>query len=84
LSSTKLLKNYLLDECDEDDDDVDAGVIGEDDVVLEVQGQGHHGKTSGLKINLNISKKVFTILHTPIHLDTHRDTHCDTHPDTHY
>jgi hypothetical protein len=60
LSSTKLLKNYLLDECDEDDDvDVDAGVIGEDDVVLEVQGQGHHGKTSGLKINLNISKNSF-------------------------
>jgi hypothetical protein len=30
---------------------VDGGGDEVDDVVLEVQGQGHHGKTSGLKKN---------------------------------
>jgi hypothetical protein len=30
------------------DGDADVDVV---DVVLEVQGQGHHGKTSGLKKN---------------------------------
>ena len=62
------------------DGDGDAVV----DVVLEVQGQGHHGKTSGLKINFQISKNSFTISHTFSHPDTHRDTHRDTLHDTHY
>ncbi len=60
------------------DGDGDAVV----DVVLEVQGQGHHGKTSGLKKIKNIKKTAFTILHTLDIFITHRDTHLDTHPDT--
>ena len=74
------------------DGDADVDVV---DVVLEVQGQGHHGKTSGLKKIKNIKKQLLlyythliflshTATHTPTHRDTHPDTHCDTHHDTHY
>jgi hypothetical protein len=73
------------------DGDADAVV----DVVLEVQGQGHHGKTSGLKKIKNIKKQLLlyythliflshTATHTSTHTPTHRDTHFNTHHDTYY
>jgi hypothetical protein len=57
------------------DGDADVEVV---DVVLEVQGQGHHGKTSGLK-KLKISKNSFYYI---THTATHTSTHTPTHPNT--
>jgi hypothetical protein len=63
---------------------------------LDEQGQGHQGKTRGLKhnfknINKHVSLFIYTHRHTPTHTDSHRLTpthtdthrHTPTHPDTH-
>ncbi len=74
---------YLLDGGDDEDDDED----GDDDDVLDVQGQGHQGKTRGLKHSLkNINKHVSLFYSsprlTPTHTDSHRLTPTHTFTDT--
>ena len=71
---------YLLDGGDDEDDDDD----GDDDDELDEQGQGHQGKTRGLKhsfknINKHISLFIYTHRLTPTHTDSHRHTPLLTH-----